>query len=97
MQSLFKHLVLIQVVLFSALYSPSYAQQDSLISFEGLEFTDGSIDETGDTLVEVPEDLIFDDGTATVAEESEATDAPVQHVDASGTEKQSLWGIFIAG
>src|SRR5690606_33253442 len=70
---------------------------DRLISLESLAFTDGSIDEIGDTVVEVTADLIFDDGTATVAEESDGSDGPVQHVDASRTEKQSLWGIFIAG
>ncbi|MBD1423947.1 protein-disulfide reductase DsbD family protein, partial [Sphingobacterium chuzhouense] len=51
-----------------------------------------------DTLLEIPDDLVFEEGTASGEdEEGQAVGAPVQPVDASDTEQQSLWGIFIAG
>ena len=96
MHSLFKYFVILQIFIFT-LYNSSFAQQDSLVSFDDVEFTDGAIDTEDDTLVEIPEDLIFEDGTASETEESLATDAPAQQVDASETKQQSLWGIFIAG
>ena len=79
-------------------------EADSLISFDDIEFTDGTADEVsaagGDTLLEVPDDLVFEDGGA--EPEGETADggepeAQVQPVDASGEDRQSLWGIFIAG
>src|SRR5690606_19610805 len=96
MRSLFKYFVILQIFIFT-LYNSSFAQQDSLVSFDDVEFTDGAIDTADDTLVEIPEDLIFEDGTTNEMEKGQATDSPVQEVDASGTEQQSLWGIFIAG
>lgn len=96
MHSLFKYFVILQIFIFT-LYNSSFAQQDSLVSFDDVEFTDGAIDTEDDTLVEIPEDLIFEDGTASETEESLATDDPAQQVDASETKQQSLWGIFIAG
>ncbi|NGM65898.1 protein-disulfide reductase DsbD family protein [Sphingobacterium sp. SGR-19] len=97
MRSLFKYFVVLQILTFS-LYNSSFAQQDSLISFDDVEFTDGSVDAGEDTLLEVPDDLVFEDGsTSEDREEEQAIDAPVQPVDASETEQQSLWGIFIAG
>lgn len=93
MRSLFKCFVVLQILTLS-LYNSSFAQQDSLISFDDVEFTDGSI-EAEDTLLEVPDDLIFEDGTASEdMDEGSATGAPV---DASTEGKPSLWGIFIAG
>lgn len=97
MRSLFKYFVVLQILTFS-LYNPSFAQQDSLISFDDIEFTDGAVETQGDTLLEIPDNLIFEDETASEqAEEVQAVDAPVQPVDASNAERQSLWGIFIAG
>ena len=96
MRSLFKYFVILQIFIFT-LYNSSFAQQDSLVSFDDVEFTDGAIDTADDTLVEIPEDLIFEDGTTNEMEKGQATNSPVQEVDASGTEQQSLWGIFIAG
>lgn len=96
MHSLFKCFVVLQILTFS-LYNSSFAQQDSLISFDDVEFVDGSLEAAGDTLLEVPEDLVFEEGTADEMSESHTANAPVQQVDASSAEKQSLWGIFIAG
>lgn len=94
MRSLFKYFVVLQILTF-ALYNSSFAQQDSLISFDDLEFTDGSGEAEEDTLLEVPDDLVFEDGTANEETEGRTViDAPV---DASAEGKQSLWGIFIAG
>lgn len=97
MRSLFQYLIVLQILTLS-LYTPSFAQQDSLISFDDVEFTDGSIESGDDTLLEVPDDLIFGDGIASKeVDGGTAGDTPMQHVDASGAEQQSLWGIFIAG
>lgn len=97
MRSLFKYFVVLQILTFS-LYNSSFAQQDSLISFDDVEFTDGSVDAGEDTLLDIPDDLVFEDGTASGEdEEGQAVGAPVQPVDASDAEQQSLWGIFIAG
>ncbi|MBD1431906.1 thioredoxin family protein [Sphingobacterium sp. DN00404] len=97
MRSLFKYLIVLQILTLS-LYTPSFAQQDSLLSFDGIEFTDGSIESGDDTLLEVPDDLVFGDGIASKeADGGTADDTPIQQVDASGAEQQSLWGIFIAG
>ncbi len=97
MRSLFQYLIVLQILTLS-LYTPSFAQQDSLISFDDIEFTDGSIESGDDTLLEVPDDLIFGDGISSKeVDGGTAGDTPMQHVDASGAEQQSLWGIFIAG
>lgn len=97
MHSLLKYFVILQVLTLS-LYNSSFAQQDTLISFDDIEFSDGSVTEGAsgaeeDTLLEVPDDLVFEDG-ATDGGEAEAQ---VQPMDASGEGKQSLWGVFIAG
>lgn len=78
-------------------------EADTLISPDGIEFKESQADDesasTGsDTLLEIPEDLIFEEGTSgsdTAA--TPAIDSPVQSVDASAEGGQSLWGIFIAG
>jgi len=79
-------------------------EADTLISTDGIEFqesqvNDESVSTGSDTPLELPDDLVFEDGTAsTEGEEEQAMmDATVQPVDASDTEQQSLWGIFIAG
>ncbi|MBD1423852.1 hypothetical protein, partial [Sphingobacterium chuzhouense] len=88
MRSLFKYFVVLQILTFS-LYNSSFAQQDSLISFDDVEFTDGSVDAGEDTLLEIPDDLVFEEGTASGEdEEGQAVGAPVQPVDASDTEQQ---------
>ena len=101
MHSILKYFVVLQILIFS-IYNSSFAQQDSLISFDDIEFTDGAVEEEssgdGDTLLDVPDDLVFDDGEAAedIQEDADA-EASVQPVDASGEGNQSLWGIFIAG
>ena len=78
---------------------------DSLLSFDDVEFTDGAVQTAPasgeDSLLEVPDDLVFEDGTAvanadtTQKDAASLTTAPT--VDAAAQGKQSLWGIFIAG
>lgn len=72
--------------------------QDSLLSIEGLEFSDGQAEtEEAPELLEIPDDLVFTDGQ----DESTATeDQPtVSAVDMTppNSENTSLWGIFLAG
>ncbi|MFD2596564.1 hypothetical protein ACFSSD_14660, partial [Sphingobacterium griseoflavum] len=75
---------------------------DSLVSVEDVVFTDGATDTAArvgeiDSLQEVPEDLIFTDGEAdSVAQDSVSLSDAGLPAD-SKPEKQSLWGIFIAG
>ncbi|MBD1422289.1 hypothetical protein, partial [Sphingobacterium chuzhouense] len=69
-------------------------EADTLISSDGIEFKESRADDgrasTGsDTLLEIPDDLVFEEGTASGEdEEGQAVGAPVQPVDASDTEQQ---------
>lgn len=78
-------------------------EANTLISSDGIEFKESRADNesasTGsDTLLEIPEDLIFEEGTSSSdTAESPAVDALIQSVDASAEGGQSLWSIFIAG
>ncbi|SEL45835.1 protein-disulfide reductase DsbD family protein [Parapedobacter koreensis] len=68
--------------------------QDTLISFDDVEFTDGE-DTTESTYMEVPDDVAFTDGQDTTAH---ATASTADANNAAGDENpQTLWGIFIAG
>lgn len=103
MRLLFKYFVFLQILILSFL-SSSYAQQDSLISSEDIEFSEGTAVEdesaasSADSLLSVPEDLVFTDGEAdTVSQDSSKTATAVDHDVDSGQGKQSLWTIFIAG
>lgn len=74
--------------------------QDTLVSFEDVEFTDGTVTDTT-AIVAVPEDLVFSDGldTASISAQDSSQNTiaiPAQTSDAT-PEKESLWGIFIAG
>lgn len=71
-------------------------QQDSIISFDDIEFTDGAIADTS-TLVEIPSDLVFSDGkdTSTLTIDDGTT---IENIDAEKADsKESLWTIFITG
>lgn len=84
-------------ILFS--FSSFANTQDTLISFDDIEFTESeNVDST--EIFEVPDDLVFSDEVDSAALVAE-TDSTQNNVDlanpATDTEKQSLWGIFIAG
>ena len=98
MRVLLKYFVALQFLLLP-FYHSSYAQQDSLISFDDVEFTDGSADsQNADTLMAIPDDLVFTDGTAADSTEQDNLSATsVDNAFETTAEKQSLWGIFIAG
>lgn len=72
-------------------------QQDSLVSFDDVEFTDGNtVDST--SAIMVPTDLEFTDGTdSSSISSADTTESVIQDVKTDTTEKQSLWGIFITG
>src|SRR5690606_4404686 len=78
-------------------------ETDTLISSEGIEFTESTADNEpaymgSDSLLEVPEDLIFEEGTSSNdTAVSLPAGAPMQSVDVGTEAGQSLWGIFIAG
>lgn len=82
-------------------FHASAMEQDSLISYDDVEFTDGSVQDTSG-LVAVPDDLVFSDGqdiaqvsTADSTANLDSATAVVQTSESS--ENKSLWAIFIAG
>jgi len=85
------------ITLFIALSTVAHAQQDSIISFDDLEFTDGTVVDSS-TLVEVPSDLEFTDGTdSSTTVSADANKDQLTSLSDTSAEKQSLWKIFIAG
>jgi len=76
--------------------SAAYGQSDTLLSVEGLEFSDGA-----DTsqLMEVPDDLEFSDGQSdeSLSGDTATVSSTVVDVSQGSGDKQSMWGIFIAG
>jgi len=70
---------------------------DSLITMDGVEFTDGTVVDSS-TLVEVPSDLEFTDGTdSSTTVSADANKDQLTSLSDTSAEKQSLWKIFIAG
>ncbi len=72
-------------------------QQDSIISFDDIEFSDGIATDTS-TLIEIPSDLNFTDGedTSTISNSDSTAIELNTPIDTAG-EKDSLWTIFITG
>ncbi|MHC8947671.1 protein-disulfide reductase DsbD family protein [Sphingobacterium hungaricum] len=79
-------------------YTSFSAVQDTLVSYDDLEFTDGSSQENSEEISEVPDDLVFSDGTDTVSKDTASATETQKAVSVTDSEeKRSLWGIFIAG
>lgn len=79
-------------------YTSLIAAQDTLISYDDLEFTDGSSQESSEEISEIPDDLVFSDGTDTVSQDTASATKATKAISLTDTEeKKSLWGIFIAG
>ncbi|TJZ54981.1 DUF255 domain-containing protein [Sphingobacterium olei] len=73
-----------------------FAQEDSLVSFDDIEFSEGAQDTEG--LIDVSDEVVFSDGADTASfNEGESDDAVVTRVPIEQAEKQSMWAIFIAG
>lgn len=73
-----------------------FAQEDSLVSFDDIEFSEGAPDTEG--LIDVSDEVVFSDGTDTASfNKDESDDVVVAQVPIEQAEKQSLWAIFIAG
>ncbi len=103
MRLLTKYVVLLQLLTYSFLPT-AFAQQDSLISLDNIEFVDGSMTaDTGssstdsDSLLSIPDDLVFSDGAADSASQDSVAAINTGQQAGDKQEKQSLWGIFIAG
>lgn len=71
----------------------SATTQDSLLSVEGIEFSEST--DTA-TLSEVPEDLVFSDSPDTISQDTTQKEKSTA-IEAAPEEKKSLWGIFLAG
>lgn len=78
--------------------STSFAQ-DTLLSIEGLEFTDGQEEITEEPeLMEVPDDLVFTDGQEEAPIDDADSSAVIgEDMSSANSENTSLWGIFLAG
>lgn len=78
--------------------STSFAQ-DTLLSIEGLEFTDGQEEVTEEPeLMEVPDDLVFTDGQEEAPIDDADSSAVIgEDMSSANSENTSLWGIFLAG
>jgi len=68
--------------------------QDSIISFDDVEFTDGSTNDTT-TIIEGTDDLVFTDGQDSTAVSGDNTTTDLN--EASFSDQKSLWTIFITG
>ncbi len=88
-----KHSLLTIFFLLFVSITISFAQ-DSLISVEGLEFSDGT---DSSQLLEVPDDLEFTDGAEDLGADVDNSISVPAHIASPNNGKQSLWGIFIAG
>ncbi len=88
-----KHSLLAILFLLFVSITISFAQ-DSLLSVEGLEFSDGT---DSSQLLEVPDDLEFTDGAEDLGADVDNSISVPAHIASPNNGKQSLWGIFIAG
>lgn len=87
------------LTIFFAFAAVANSQQDSIISFDDVEFSDGSTVDSS-ALVDLPDDLVFSDGTDTSSNPNQdsVSTANLDGANANtAEEKESLWGIFIAG
>ena len=84
-------------VLSFLLFTSSYGvSQDTLISYDDVEFTEQTEDTA--TLVEVPDDLVFSESEDTSSVDSASTATTNMDLNQSAKkEGESMWGIFIAG
>ena len=79
------------------LQGSGFAQEDSLVSFDDIEFSEGTPDSAG--LIDGADDVVFSDGNVDTnklhGDRSDASTATLLPADQA--EKQSMWAIFIAG
>lgn len=85
-------------ILFVSFSSSANNLQDSIISYEDVEFNDGNSTADTSTLVEIPSDLEFSSGqdTTTIAS-TDSTKTDIAGATDNTEEEQSLWSIFLAG
>src|SRR5699024_8858121 len=99
MKQLFKsYLILLFIGLFS--FSTAGAQEDTLIDFDDLEFTEGvdvQAQEQEGELIEIPDDLEFGDGEEVISENQNTNEDALLEAADDSEESASLWTIFIAG
>lgn len=98
MRKFIQYFLFIQIIAMP-FFGIAASTQDSLISTEGIEFSESTSPEgSEEELIAVPEDLVFSDSEPidSVSQDSSAT-APIAEATTADAGKQSLWGIFIAG
>lgn len=95
--------VIKKILLFSfillGLFNTSFAQEDGFIELGDIEYVDGAYSEQDsseeDEFIPVPDDMVFTDGNSSINQVN-STD-PEKNLTSEDSEKQSMWGIFIAG
>lgn len=95
--------VIKKILLFSfillGLFNTSFAQEDGFIELGDIEYVDGAYSEQDsseeDEFIPVPDDMVFTDGNSSI-DQVNSTD-PEKNLTSEDSEKQSMWGIFIAG
>ncbi|TJZ62092.1 DUF255 domain-containing protein [Sphingobacterium olei] len=93
---IYKYLLLLTLTIFAFSFTFSFAQEDTLLSFDDIEFTDGTVSDTS-SLVAVPEDIVFSDGTDSIHQDDANAEAETITLENTDKKNESLWGIFIAG
>ncbi|WP_140937081.1 protein-disulfide reductase DsbD family protein [Sphingobacterium lumbrici] len=93
---IYKHLILLAFTVFATSFSLSFAQEDTLLSFGDIEFTDGTVSEDI-SLADTLEDIVFSDGTDTGSQNVTPNETETVSQQNTNEKGESLWGIFIAG
>ncbi|MCY4780863.1 thioredoxin family protein [Sphingobacterium sp. UT-1RO-CII-1] len=99
MRFVIKKILLFSFILFGLL-NTSFAQEDEFIELGDIEYVDGAYNEqdTGgeDEFIPVPDDMVFTDGHSSTDQDTSISSEETL-VASQDEEKQSMWGIFIAG
>lgn len=94
------YLLSIFLSLFISFSLTANTQQDSIISFDDVEFTDGTATDSSAALVEVPSDLEFTSGQDTTTSSVTDKEQEIKKDEALSNPEEanaSLWGVFITG
>ena len=92
----YKYLLLLTLIVLAFSFKLSFAQEDTLLSFDDIEFSDGTVSDTS-SLLEVSDDIVFSEGTDSIDQQVIDTEVKSFSIENSNENSESLWGIFIAG
>ncbi|GGH09594.1 DUF255 domain-containing protein [Sphingobacterium alkalisoli] len=92
----YKYVLLLTLTVLAFSFKLSFAQEDTLLSFDDIEFSDGTVSDTS-SLLEVSDDIVFSEGTDSIDQQVIDTEVESFSIENSNENSESLWGIFIAG